>query len=154
MLLIRNQKDEAIKTAQYGISLNPQYYEGYCRLAQFYYVLNDDKNMGAQLSKCINLGGLDTITSDSLLKKAITYYISQKDYATALKLSEKQAASSSDGNDWLNLAKLYLINNDLTSALAAGQQAIRLDPSLTTAWNSILNTLKGLGSSTSSKVKK
>lgn len=57
MLLMRGETVEAIKTAEYAISLNPEYAEGYCRLAQFYFLLKDDKKIDEPLTKCLDLGG-------------------------------------------------------------------------------------------------
>ncbi|MFA5109232.1 MAG: O-antigen ligase family protein [Patescibacteria group bacterium] len=145
MLLIRGEKDEAIKTVEYAISLNTEYSEGYCRLAQFYLLLKDDEKIGAPLDKCADLGGTDDLNSGPLLLKAIAYYVDKGDYTRALKFSERlTVVYDSDPEAWFNLAKLYLITGDATRTQVAVSKALALDPKREKDWQDFLASLEKL----------
>jgi tetratricopeptide (TPR) repeat protein len=145
MLLIRGEKDEAIKTVEYAISLNTEYSEGYCRLAQFYLLLKDDEKIGAPLDKCADLGGTDDLNSGPLLLKAIAYYVDKGDYTRAQKFSERlTVVYDSDPEAWFNLAKLYLITGDATRTQVAVSKALALDPKREKDWQDFLASLEKL----------
>jgi len=147
MLLIRGQKDEAIASANYAISLNPDYAESYCRLTQFYMLLADNggpaladnNDFGPVLDKCVDLGGGDGLNSDYLLQTAINYFLSAGDYGRAVKFSERLAAVHSyNGQLWLNLAELYFIGGRDDDARAALAKAEAINPLLGKNWNEFM----------------
>lgn len=157
MQLFRGETADALQTTEYAISLNRNYPESYCRLAQFYMfidskekaVVKDDKKLGEALAKCIDLGGTDDINSGTLLVASLNYFTSNNDYARALKLAERLTAlSSNDPKLWLNLGKLYLIAGDVRQAQTAADRAFALDASLKTDWSGFI---KDLSEATSSK---
>ena len=163
MQLIRGEQEEAIKTIEYAISLNPAYSEGYCRLAQFYMFIDtqtkiafkDDKKLSEPLVKCVDLGGADDINSGNLLISALTYFSDNHDYPRALKLAERLAVlDSGNAQVWFGLAKLYLISGDVISAQKAAQEAFTLDSKLKTDWATFLKDLEKLSTTSSSTVKK
>ncbi|MFA6194280.1 MAG: O-antigen ligase family protein [Patescibacteria group bacterium] len=149
MLLARGEQKEAIETVNYAISLNPEYPEGYCRLAQFYLFLKDqpnsgvtEKDMAEPMTKCAELDGLKDINSGQLLVEAINYFAGEPDYPNALKAAERLATLyDTDAQIWFNLAKLYTISGDTAKAGAAAAKAISLDPALDAGWNSFLDLL-------------
>lgn len=160
MQLFRGESEEAIKTTEYAISLNTNYPEGYCRLAQFYMFIDakekkavkDDKKLGAALTKCVDLGGVSDINSGTLLITSLNYFTSNNDYLRALKLAERLAfLSGDDAKIWLNLGKLYLIAGDITGASTASARAFALDKTLKADWANFVKTLTTGSSSPETK---
>lgn len=145
MLLFRGEKDEAIKTAEYAISLNPAYPDSYCRLAQFYLFLKDDQNIIKPLNKCVDLDGISAINSGPILGKFINYYTVSNDYPRALIIAKQLALIyNSDSQILFNLAKLYLISGDTEMAQETADQAISLDKKLDSEWKALLVTVQKL----------
>jgi tetratricopeptide (TPR) repeat protein len=153
MQLARGEITDAIATINYAISLNPNYYEGYCRLAQFDFFLKDQatstkvttQDINSALDACVDLGGGSSINSNTLLMTAVNYLVANRDYPRALKLAQRLAELNVDNSEiWINLAKLYLIVGDSTNAQAAAQKAISLNSSLSTDWTSFSNTVGNL----------
>jgi len=139
---MRGQEDLAIQTLEYGISLNPEYSEGYCRLAQFNLFLEKEDLVIAPLEKCLDLGGAAEITSEELLSTGLAYYSDKKDYDHSIQLAERLTMIYNyDPNAWINLAKLYLIVGNQEKADLASQYAISLKSDLTKEWAEFLNTM-------------
>ncbi len=128
IMLSRGEKAEALEVMDYAISLNPNYYEGYCRLAQTYLLFQEEDKLGDSLDKCLDLGGLDQINSTRFLKISISHYLSQKEYERALSLVERLLPSSQqDAELWFDLTKIYAALGDWPKAQLAGQITKRLD---------------------------
>lgn len=147
MQLVRVENEEAIKTMETGISLNPNYFEGHCRLAQIYFVINDEKYNAAKgeaLNNCVDKGGSDLLTSETLLKLAINHYSENKDYPRAAILSERLATISDvDPEVWYNLAKIYMVIGNTDKADESFQKAKILDPKLSDAeWQTFKSTVQ------------
>jgi len=149
MLLERREQKEAIADVNYSISLNPEYSEGYCRLAQFYFFLKDrpesgikEADMAAPMTKCAELNGFQDVTSGQLLVQAINFFAAEADYPNALKAAERLAALyDTDAQIWFNLAKLYMISGDSVKAQIAADKAISLDSALQAGWKAFLEVL-------------
>lgn len=164
MLLARGEQPEAISTVNYAISLNPDYPEGYCRLAQFYLFLKDqpksgitEKDMIEPMTKCVALDGLSEVNSGQLLVQAINIFANKLDYPNAIKAAERLAVLySTDAQIWFNLAKLYTVSGDSAKAQTAADKAISLDSSLQAGWKAFLEILntKAQVQASSSAVKK
>lgn len=138
MQLIRMENEEAINTMKAAIALNPNYFEGHCRLAQIYFILKDpkyDNEIGTALGNCVDKGGSEQISSSNLLKMAINYYSDKKDYSRAAVLSERLAnISEADPEVWYNLAKLYFVLGNTDKAEINFQKALALDANLANDW--------------------
>jgi O-antigen ligase len=139
MQLVRGENDEAVATLKQGIALNPNYFEGYCRLAQVLFIFQVnlsynkyDNEIGDTLNNCVDKGGSDQISSPSLLQMAIKYYSSTStDLLRATLLSERLATiSAPDAKAWLTVAKLYSMLGSTTKAEESLQKAIEIDPSI------------------------
>jgi O-antigen ligase/Flp pilus assembly protein TadD len=145
MLLFRGENDEAIKNAQYAISLNPQYSEPYCRLAQFYLLLKDETKMADPLNQCLDLGGVSDMNSSQLVEKFVNYYVDQKDYPRIIKLAERLSQLNADNAQvWFSLAKIYWATGDKDKASTTVATAIGLDPKLVADWQTFLDSMKSL----------
>lgn len=150
MQLTRNESDEAIATMKEGIVLNTNYYEGYCRLSQIYFILDAPKynsEIGGTLNNCIDLGGGAQISSPSLLKAAIGYYATSTKTATdsagnitedfkRLAILEERYATITTPNAevWYNVAMLYYVIGNNDKAEESYQKAATLDPTYAKKW--------------------
>lgn len=157
--LERGDASSALSTINYAISLNPDYYSGYCRLAQFDIFLKDQGSGGvkeadikAPLDACIDKGGVGQLNSNNVLGAFLNYLIPTGDYARALPLAEQLAnLNGSNANIWLNLAKLYYITGNDNQAQVAAKTAINLDSSLGSPWTQFMAAFNASASSSSVK---
>lgn len=141
MQLERGENEEAVKTVQYAIDLNTVYSDSYCRLAQIYIFLKNEKDLGPVLDKCVDLKGVSDISSDKILSLALNYYASRSDYNRALVLGERLAALyNKDPQVMLNLATLYLLTGERDKAQTAVNSAILLDPKLAASGAVLMNS--------------
>ena len=141
MQLFRNEYDDAVATMKQAIALNPNYSEGYCRLAQIFFLIKDDNKydseIGETMNNCVDKGGAANINSVNFLKLGINYYSDDKvkDYNRAAILSERLAEiSDPDPEVWYNQARLYYVINNKEKAEESFQKALALDPTLTPDW--------------------
>lgn len=139
--LLAGDQEGAIASTEYGISLNPKYYEGHCRLSQTYLFLVNagDVSYAAkakpELDACLDQGGLDSVSSLNFLKLGINLYTEAGEYEKALLLSERLAQmSGGDSEIWYNLAKIYFVMGKSNEAERAAAQAIASDPTLKSDW--------------------
>ncbi len=143
---MRAETDEAVATMKQGISLNPAYYEGYCRLTQMYLLIKDkkyDSDLDATINNCFDKGGLNSVTSENLLKSAVNYYSDVKDFNRAASVSERLASiSQADPEAWYNLAQLYLVIGNDAKSEEAFQKALKLDPTLIKGWDEFKKTIQ------------
>ena len=139
ILLNQRQDDLAIETLKEAIALNPDYYESHCSLAQFSLFLERDDDAKESLNNCARLDGLSHITSGAFLTSAVSFFVDDNDYESAisfaLRLSELYP---NDANVFLNLAKIYLISGDNDKSAIYLQQAFQLDKSISSEWEDFL----------------
>lgn len=150
MLLTRGENEAALDATSKAISLNPNYYEGYCRLAQFYMYLERNESLKEALNSCVDLGGSSTINSSSFLINAISYLVDSSstededlnkanlDRAISLAL-RLEVLYPEDAEIILNLAKLYLIagENDLSADYL--EKAYQINPKVAEDWEAFLD---------------
>ncbi|MFA7088155.1 MAG: O-antigen ligase family protein [Patescibacteria group bacterium] len=145
ILLGRGENEEAIRVIEHAISLNPNYNEGYCRLAQFYLFLEEKDKVEDPLRRCADLGGANQINSASLLIAAADYFALEEDYEYALQFAHRLVyLYENNGEVWLILAKLYHIAGEEEIAAQAAENAIILTPGLQDDWESFLAQAKKL----------
>ena len=136
----RGEINEAVSALEKGISLNPNYYEGHCRLANlFLLTAGEDKNyddrLDDSLQNCLGKGRSSSAISDNLLKLATNYYSEKKDYKKAAEFSEHLAETSEPNAEiWNNVARLYFIIGEKERAENAFNKALDLDPSIIESW--------------------
>lgn len=139
ILLNQRQDEEAIQTLKEAINLNPDYYESHCSLAQFSLFLERTEDAKESLNNCARLDGLSHITSGSFLTSAISFFVDDNDYESAIIFAQKLAELyPTDANVFLNLAKIYLINGDNDNSALYLQQAFQLDKSISGEWEDFL----------------
>ena len=142
MLLTRAENDKAIETTEYAISLNDKYYEGYCRLAQFYMYLRDEEASVEPLRACIDLGGATSINSVQFLSSAITNLVDGRDFDRALKFALRLTNMyPKDADVLLNTAKIYFIMGEGDLAEEYISRATEIDPKVLEEWEMFLDFL-------------
>ena len=139
MQLVRAEHDQAIATMKQGIALNPNYFEGYCRLSQILFIINKDKKydseIGPALDGCLDRGSVDELNSPNMIKLAINYYVEVKNFNRAALLAERLAIiSDADPEVWYNLAKIYFVLGNNPKAEESFQKALTLKPTLMSDW--------------------
>ncbi len=139
MQLSRGETEEAIATLEEGIALNPNYYEGHCRLAQLFFITAQDGVYDARidnaLQSCLSTGRSSRSISDNLLKLAANYYSEKKEYRQAAEFSEYLAEiAAPDAEIWNNVARLYFVIGDKEKAESSFIKAVDLNPELLEPW--------------------
>lgn len=144
MLLARGENEAAISTVRYAISLNPNYSESHCRLAQFYMFLKEsDALIHESLSACLDLGGAKDINSLTFLSEALEYFAALGEADRALILAERMAALSlNDHQVWFNLAKMYWLAGRIEEAEMTIEQVFLREPALRAEWQEFREGLK------------
>lgn len=128
ILLARGEKEKAIETMEYAISLNPRFPDGHCRLAQVYLLLGYTDKVEEPMNACMDTGGTQELKSAQLLMSAIAYYANKGEFGRALPLTERLSVIDPKNPEvWFNLARLYLKVGDRDKALLAGDNVITLD---------------------------
>lgn len=131
MQLERGENEDAINTVKYAITLNPSYSEPYCRLAQFYIFLKNEKELGAVLDKCVDLGGVPDVNSGSILIAASNYYEKTLDIKRDIIIVERLTEiNNTDPRVFFKLAYLYIVSGDRVKAQDTVNKAVQLDPKL------------------------
>lgn len=129
ILLIRGETDEALKNIEYAISLNPDYPDGYCQLAETRYYMKDYDAAYSQLIECLNHGGRRLPRSVALIEDAIAARGTSSPEIN-IKLHESLADVKQDAASYAELAKLYAQSGNKEGAINAAHDAARVDPSL------------------------
>jgi len=144
MHIIRGENEEGLADVRYAIGLNQNYYEGYCRLAQFDSFLKITDGFAEALDKCVDLGGDKNMTTVSFMTDAINYYISVGDFDRAIKLGIRVAElNSDDAGVQLNLAKLYFATGKEAETQAALDKANKINPDSEAMWQEFLKAYQG-----------
>lgn len=149
--LMRSENEEAIATINYASSLNPNYADPYCRLAQFYVFLKDEQALKAPLDKCVDLDGLDSVNSPNFFKTAVTFYAKERDLERALPIAERLTQIfPKDPEGWLNLAKIYFLTGDKEAAKEAIRSAVAVKPDIAEQAQVLIDTMDSTSTATSS----
>lgn len=95
MQMISGQVEEAVASAKYGISLNPNFPDGYCQLGQLYFFTQQIDSAFVYFNQCLDLEGVYTIGSPTMLQEMSKYYHQIKDVERAKKVDAAITAASS-----------------------------------------------------------
>jgi len=129
ILLTRGEKEKAIETLQYSISLNPIYSDGYCQLAKVYLYYQDQARGFENMNGCIDYSGLDQIQNTAQIKELAKYYESKNDWPRAIKLYERLTqVEAQEPRNWAALANTYLAGGQKDLAITAAKKAGEVDP--------------------------
>ena len=130
-MLGRTSKDETetLPLFQRAIELDPDFAMAYAAVATDYYNLKEPKLAAPYYQKAFDLSGRVS-EKERIYIRAHYYADSQNDLEQGIKEYKLWAETYPyDWGSWLNIAKLYSLTGQYSSAIAAGEQALRLDGS-------------------------
>ncbi len=131
--LVNSDIDLAKDEVNYAISLNTNYPDGYCQLAQIEFATEEQDKALSYLEDCLSKGGINLISLQNLLVYAIEDYQTKEDYHSLVYLLERLAVlRPQDVNIYVALSRYNLEIGQIDRAIAAAQAAVSLDPSLET----------------------
>jgi len=140
--LTRGDKDNAIETLKYAVSLNPKYSEPVCLLAKVDIYFGQDQPGYEAMDQCLDAGGSAYLAPADFVRTVINHYSDKKDGPRSIILYERLTALESDAKNWVILAKLYADAGQKDKAIQAAQKAGELDKSLESAAENFINSLK------------
>jgi tetratricopeptide (TPR) repeat protein len=131
--IARGDKDGAIETLKYAISLNESYNESYCHLAKTYSFYGSADESWEYYDQCIDLNGVNNITPHAFLKNSVVpHYKEKNDVERLIKLYiGLSRLDKKDYESWIELAKLYKQKGEIDKALEAVDKAVEINPSIT-----------------------
>lgn len=142
LLSTSGDKDGAIKALKYAVSLNENFSQSNCYLAKFLVYYDRAEEAYSYMDKCIDLGGLGSITSD-LLRRVANHYIEAGDLVRTEKIIIA-LTQLEKGNleNWINLIKLYGQMGEKEKARAAADKAIEIDYSVKSYADQYVNSIQ------------
>jgi len=150
--LDRGEKEKAIETLKYAVSLNEKYYDSVCQLSRAYLTIGQEKEGYAEMDGCIDMGGASLMNSAGSIKNLINHYMgeaekggpdNQKNIERLIQLHVKLATLEAGNTKiWINLAKFYAQNGQIEKAIESAQKAAEIDKSLK---KSVEEYIRGLG---------
>lgn len=143
MYIIRNDKDNAIKTLKYAVSLNEKYSESQCYLAKVGIYFQEETEGYEALDKCLDLGGAGYLNPVDFIKVALNRYMEKKDEPRMIILYERLASlEPANAQVWVNLSLLYAQAGEKNKAMSAAKKAGELDRSLKPAAEEFIRKLQ------------
>ena len=143
ILISRNEKDKAIETMKYALSLNENYYDSYCYLSRIYSYYNEEKEGVKYMDGCIDKGGTELLSPEGYVQNLISTYQKRKDTARVLKLKERLTIlNPKDYKLWIDLAKSYAAIGSTTEAIAAVEKAKEINPGIGSEADKFIKNLK------------
>jgi O-antigen ligase len=141
--ITRNDKDKAIETLKYAVSLNEKYPESVCYLAKVGIYFKEETEGYKALDKCLDLGGSGYLNPVDFIKVALNYYAGKNDEPRLLMLYERWTGlEPANAKLWVNLSLLYARAGEKDKAVNAAEKAGGLDPSLKSAAEEFIRKLK------------
>ncbi len=129
ILITNGQKDKAIETLEYALSLNENYYDSSCSLAKTYFYYQDETSGYEYMDKCIDMGGVSLLGPGAYIKALISHYAEGDNFDRVLTLYERLVKlEPKDPIAWINLARLHKEKGNNEKAIKAAVQAGKLDP--------------------------
>jgi eukaryotic-like serine/threonine-protein kinase len=123
------EETETLPMFQRAVELDPQFAMAYAAIATDYYNLNEHKLAAPYYQKAFDLSG-QVSEKERLYIRAHYYADSREDVEQGIKEYRLWANTyPRDWGPWLNIAIEYTQTGQYASAIAAGEQALRLDPS-------------------------
>jgi tetratricopeptide (TPR) repeat protein len=143
MYIIRNDKDKAMETLKYAISLNEKYPESYCYLAKVGIYFKEEAVGYEALDKCLDLGGAGYLSPVDFIKAALNHYMEEKDEPRLTVLYERWTGlEPANAQAWVNLSLFYAQAGKKDKAISAAEKAGELDPSLRPAAEEFIRKLQ------------
>ncbi|MFH0955615.1 MAG: O-antigen ligase family protein [Candidatus Falkowbacteria bacterium] len=141
--ITRNDKDKAIETLKYAVSLNEKYSESVCYLAKLQIYFQQEEEGFKALDKCLDLGGVGNLNPADFIKVVLNYYSEKDDQPRMIILYERLTQlEPANAKIWVNLSLLYAQAGEKDKAISAAEKAGELDSSLKSAAEDFIRKLK------------
>ncbi|MEK7203384.1 MAG: O-antigen ligase family protein [Patescibacteria group bacterium] len=125
------EKDKAIETLNYAISLNKEFIQPYCILAKILLYYKDNAAGFIAMDKCLGHGEYVSSGNTDILKFLLNHYLALKDWTRVVALYQEYAIiQPKDPQILIELAKTYKELGDKDKATASALKAVELDQSL------------------------
>ncbi len=148
ILLNSGQKEKAIETLEYAASLNDNYFEAQCQLAQARLMpqeIDEEEEVKgyASLDRCLENGGQGFLVALNAIKRGINHYAQEGNMEHVVKLY-KQLVKYEPKNpeNWINLAKLHNNVGNYEQAIKAAEKAKEVEPSLKDDVNEFIKVIE------------
>ncbi|MFH1233636.1 MAG: O-antigen ligase family protein [Patescibacteria group bacterium] len=127
--ITRGEKDKAIETLNYAISLNTAYGEPYCILAKALLYFKDNNAGFIAMDKCIDYNGVNSLGYPDILNFLLNHYLAGKDWTRVIVLYQKYIQiQPKDPLILIDLAKVYKESGDKNKAIETAQKAVEMNP--------------------------
>ena len=141
--LTRGEKDKAIGTLEYAVSLNEDYPDSICNLAKFYFFYKEDDKGYREMDKCIDKKGAQVLAPVDFVVNLIKHYEEKGDNERILKLYQQLSQLEPNNSSvWVSLAKLYAGEGKPQEARQAAERAAEIDPSLNSSVQDFIRSLE------------
>lgn len=141
----RGDVEGAEESFKKALSLNPNYVETSCQLANFYFITKKESAITAYLDTCLDNHGTNVMPE--VLEAQLEYYKKKEDNGRLLSAYRLLAGKGSDDPLlYVSLAQAELAAGNLEAALTAAVKAGDIDPSLRPAVQTFLNSLQASSS--------
>ena len=129
--IVRGEKNKAIETLKYAISLNKDYGDIYCNLARVFLYFKDNSDNFATIDKCLNFGGVGFFGYPEILDNLLKHYLAIKDWKQVIVLYQEYAIiQPKDSQVLIELANAYKQLGDKNNAIKTAQKVAEMDPQL------------------------
>ena len=141
--IIRGEKDKAIATLKYAVSLNPEYGEPYCNLAKALLYYKDNQSGFAYMDRCLDSGGASGLGYPDILKVLLDHYLALKDWPRVAILYQQSARlEPKNAKILIELAKVYKELGDKNRAIETAKKVGEIDPQFKASADIFIDSLK------------
>jgi len=148
-----NQIDDAIATLRQAAAITDDFPETSCQLGQAYIIKQNELQQSKAASSTVDEAGnkawsaMDNYGASNLeiadvIKFAINHYVDEKNADYVIQLYEQLVQYENNAQYYLALAKLYQQKGEIDKAIAALQQAEKIDPTLKADADAYINKLR------------
>jgi O-antigen ligase/tetratricopeptide (TPR) repeat protein len=135
--------DGSIATLEYAKSIKPDFYDTDCQLAQIYLIEKNEylRNKAAtssidaiagkawsSMDSCLSHNGASNLAVTEVIKESIDHYTNQKDVVKITALYEQLIQYDNNADYYVQLARLYNQQGLIDRAIAAAEQAGKINP--------------------------
>ncbi len=130
-LVNQGRISEALEILEYTKTLNADYFESDCQLAQVYFIDKQDEKAYTAMDNCLDHNGTNYIGMKAAVEKSINHYAEKGDFKKLIMLYQHLARfDKKNPKIWINLAKLYAQAGKKDEAVNSAKQAAKLDKNL------------------------
>lgn len=141
--LTRGEQEKAVETLKESAGLNEEYYDSFCHLGRTLMFLDKQEEAYEYMGKCIDLGGIELLSPADMVKGLVNHYVESQEWDRVLRLYKRLTElEKNDAKHWVNIAKLYAQQGEIEKAIEAAQEAVEVDPGISTYANEFIQSLQ------------